>query len=122
MLHWITGPAMLEAIGQLPFRCHPLRITRDRWRAVQSTFGVSDLVIVGNYPVGGYTPEASSRACELEREQRSGHFGPDCLADRIELPRACNGLHGRATNLRLIVPRPVADAKLLLLVSRRAYT
>jgi len=28
-----------------------LDIARDRWRAVQSTFGVSDLVIVGNYPV-----------------------------------------------------------------------
>ena len=28
-----------------------LDIARDRWRAVQSTFGVSDLIIVGNHPV-----------------------------------------------------------------------
>ena len=28
-----------------------LDVARDRWRAVQSTFGVSNLVVIGNHPV-----------------------------------------------------------------------
>jgi transcriptional antiterminator RfaH len=42
-------------------------VARDRWRAVQSTFGVSGLVVVGNDPVAlpdGLVDEIRARECE----------------------------------------------------------